>query len=157
MSDPDASAASSNSDVPVEVAVSIPAPVTELTFAPEPVLENQHANTLPPPEAVAAPVPVSEPELVSPPPPPVPLESSPLLAPIKNLAQQALEKLQFRKKSRLEKIVALAQKKGSIVNDDVEKLLHVSDSTAQRYLGELVTTGKLRRSGSTTHIKYEPA
>lgn len=154
MSEPDASAVPSTPEVPAESPVPVPALATEPLVVSEPVLENLPVNTSPPPEAVAAPAPASSPAPVAD--PVTHIITQPVFA-IKNLAQQALEKLRFRKKSRLEKIVALAQKKGSIVNDDVEKLLKVSDSTAQRYLGELVTTGKLKRSGSTTHIKYEPS
>ncbi len=85
--------------------------------------------------------------------------ASPLLTypAIKDFAHQALEKLQFRKKSRLDKIVELAQKKGSIVNNDVEMLLKVSDATATRYLHELVEKGRLKRTGAQKRPQYEPA
>ena len=43
----------------------------------------------------------------------------------------------------------------TIKNDDVEKLLRVSDSTAQRYLGQLVREGKLRRVGALKQPTYE--
>ena len=61
-----------------------------------------------------------------------------------------------RKAERLEKIVALAKEKGSITNDDVEKLLKVSDATATNYLRELVKAGRLKRSGARFHEHYEP-
>lgn len=69
---------------------------------------------------------------------------------------RAFEKIQFRKRARQEKIVALAVKKRSIANDDVEKLLRVSDATATRYLAELVRQGRLKRSGATRGTRFEP-
>jgi len=49
----------------------------------------------------------------------------------------------------------LAKKKGEITNDDVEKLLHVSDDTATRYLFQLVKEGKLLRVGRPKKAKYK--
>lgn len=153
MSEPDASAVPSVPEVPAESSVPAPALATEPLVVSEPVIENLPVNTPPSPEAVAAPVSVPAPDPVAD--SVTQIITQPVFA-IKNLAQQALEKLQFRKKTRLEKIVALAHKKGSIVNDDVEKLLRVSDSTAQRYLGELVAIGRLRRTGKKEVARYEP-
>ncbi|OHB25201.1 MAG: hypothetical protein A2542_02250 [Parcubacteria group bacterium RIFOXYD2_FULL_52_8] len=56
---------------------------------------------------------------------------------------------------KLDKIMELAREKKTIRNDDIEKLLHVSDSTAQRYLGALVKQGKLRRVGNRGSAHYE--
>jgi len=50
----------------------------------------------------------------------------------------------------------LATEKKSITNDQVEKLLHVSDSTAQRYLTQLSKEGKLKRIGKDGSSRYEP-
>jgi predicted HTH transcriptional regulator len=75
---------------------------------------------------------------------------------IKDRAYAALEKIRFRKRAKLDKILVLAAKKHSIKNDDVEKLLHVSDSTAQRYLNQLVQEGRLKRLGAPKHATYEP-
>ena len=60
-----------------------------------------------------------------------------------------------RKAERLEKVVALAREKKVITNDDVEKLLKVSDATATNYLRELVKTDRLKRSGTDGGTKYE--
>mgnify|MGYP003395643963 CR=1 FL=1 len=68
--------------------------------------------------------------------------------------RRGLEKIRFNKRAKLEKIVALAQKKRSMVNDDVEKLLRVSDSTATRYLAQLVQEGKLTVSGLRGGASY---
>jgi hypothetical protein len=71
------------------------------------------------------------------------------------LWQRFLESLKERKAKRLEKILQLAKEKGEITNDDVERLLRVSDKTATRYLNELVREGKLKRLGSPSHAKYQ--
>ena len=57
----------------------------------------------------------------------------------------------------LEKIVAHAREKKEITNDDVEKLLHVADATASRYLKMLVERGKLIRAGKGRSVKYRVA
>ena len=74
---------------------------------------------------------------------------------IKSYLSAALEKIQFRKRATLGKIVQLVAQKKRIKNDDVEKLLHVSDSTAQRYLNQLVKEGKLKRVGALHQPTYE--
>jgi len=63
--------------------------------------------------------------------------------------------VQSRKHDRLEKIMEMAKEKRVVVNDDVEKLLKVSNATATRYLNELVKTGRLKRFGAKRHEKYE--
>jgi predicted HTH transcriptional regulator len=74
---------------------------------------------------------------------------------LRQLWQKALEKIRERKSKRLEKILQLAKEKGEITNDDIEKLLHVSDRAASRYLNELVRQGRLKRIGSPSHAKYQ--
>ena len=74
----------------------------------------------------------------------------------KSLLARALEAIQVRKRAKLEKIMKLAMAKRSITNDQVEKLLHVSDATATRYLAELVRQGRLKRTGSKETARYEP-
>ena len=64
--------------------------------------------------------------------------------------------VQTKKRKRLDKIVALAAQTHIITNDDAQKLLQVSDSTATRYLKELVKTGRLKLSGKRKHERYEP-
>lgn len=78
-------------------------------------------------------------------------------ATMQSLLQRAKEVLQLRKRKKLEKILALAKTKGKIANDDVQKLLRVSDATATRYLAQLVQEGKLRRVGPPKGARYEPA
>lgn len=71
------------------------------------------------------------------------------------LLRSAREKIQFRKRAKLDKIVALARARGKIVNDDVEKSLRVSDKTAERYLNQLIREGRLRRVGKLKKPYYE--
>lgn len=111
------------------------------------------------PEAVAA-EPLSEPEIPEPEPVPrrqeaasaaqpasAPLNTSPQAA--RELLVKARAKIQTKKQQKLEKIMTLFDTKEKITNDDVEKLLHVSDATALRYLKELVKQGKIKRIGTT--------
>ncbi|MCX6739511.1 MAG: hypothetical protein NT098_05725 [Candidatus Parcubacteria bacterium] len=64
-----------------------------------------------------------------------------------SLLAQAREKLQFRKRKKLDRILTEITKKGKITNDEVEKLLHVSDKTAERYLSQLVKELKIKTNG----------
>lgn len=59
-------------------------------------------------------------------------------------ARQARSERAEKRKSR---IVAVVQHEGKITNDGVEDLYCISDSTASRYLSELVDEGKLVREG----------
>lgn len=68
---------------------------------------------------------------------------------IKQLLEMARDKIQFKKRKKLEKVLILFEKKQKITNDEVEKLLHVSDATATRYLSELEKKGKIRQNGRT--------
>ena len=74
---------------------------------------------------------------------------------VKSLLIKAQAKIQFNKQKKLEKIVVLAQKKKMITNDDVQKLLYVSDATATRYLVKLVQQGRLARAGNPRDAKYQ--
>lgn len=54
-----------------------------------------------------------------------------------------------RKEENKEKILVLFQTKETVTNNDIEKLLGVSDATATRYLSELEKEGKLVQIGKT--------
>ena len=71
------------------------------------------------------------------------------------LLARANAKIQSNKQKKLDKIIQLAQKKQIITNDDVQKLLRVSDATATRYLVKLVEQGRLARVGSPRDAKYQ--
>ncbi len=55
------------------------------------------------------------------------------------------------------RIMDFAMENGTVTNDDVEDILLVSDSTAGRYLYELVVEGRLSRRGSGSETYYVPA
>jgi len=84
--------------------------------------------------------------------------SMPAQAPVtppRTFARIFLEKakavIQLRKQKKLAKIMTLFEKKKHITNDEVEKLLHVSDATATRYLSHLEQQGKIKQTGKTGH------
>ena len=52
------------------------------------------------------------------------------------------------KSKNKEKILAFVQEHGKIQNNDVEKLVGVSNATAERYLNELEKEGKLIQHGT---------
>src|SRR3989338_1027436 len=90
------------------------------------------------------------------------LESVSVVAPVlhlvRDLAAKARAVIQSRKRAKLEKILAAIAAKGSITNDEVEKLLHVSDATATRYLAQLEKEGKISQIGKTgKSVKYTKA
>ena len=135
------------SDSPSDSPAEIPAP--EHSNILENVgmsVEPHESATLPVPDNASTPVPLptepSAPAVVS------------AYAALLSLRDKALSAIQFRRQARLEKIMALAEKKGSIGNDDVEKLLRVSDSTATRYLFALVRDGKLKQMGVPQAQRY---
>ncbi len=53
-----------------------------------------------------------------------------------------------------EKIIEFLKEKGKITNNDVEKLLEVSDSTATRYLSEMEEAGIIDQNGDTGRGVY---
>lgn len=110
-------------------------PVDPENTAPEQTAQTENSSSNEPasqaPEAQTAQIPVIE-----------PFAKLTLLA-------KAREMIQFRKRKKLEKIMGMFLKQASITNDEVEKLLHVSDATATRYLEQLEKEGKIRQNGRT--------
>ncbi len=53
-----------------------------------------------------------------------------------------------QKAANKQKILAFVQEHGKIQNNDVEKLVGVSNATAERYLDELEKEGKLTQHGT---------
>ena len=68
---------------------------------------------------------------------------------IKDFFAKAAQAIQFRKQKKLTKIMGLFLKKTHITNDEVEKLLYVSDATATRYLSQHEKLGKIKQSSKT--------
>ncbi len=77
---------------------------------------------------------------------------------MRELLLKAKDAIAFRKRKKLDKVMGIFLKRTSVTNDEVEKLLHVSDATATRYLsilekeGKIVQTGKSGRGVSYTKI-----
>jgi hypothetical protein len=67
----------------------------------------------------------------------------------RRLLIKAQESIQFRKRKKLDKIMSMFETKSKITNDEVEKLLHVSDATATRYLTILKQENKIKQEGKT--------
>ncbi len=148
-------------DAPIPEPVPEPAPIA----MPEPIPEPIQPEIIPEPQTAQIPanepiVPAPEP-FPEPPPQPAPAAQvpAPVFAPIANFARDLAVKaravIQGRKRKKLDKILEVVAKHGSITNDQVEKLLHVSDATATRYLTQLEKEGKLKQEGKTgKSVKY---
>ena len=151
-------------DAPLPEPVPEPAPIATPEPIPEPIPPQVEAPV--PPEPPTAQIPANEPIAPAPPASGLPTGSEPLpqattsvVAPILNyardLAVKARAVIQGRKRKKLDKILEAITKHGSITNDQVEKLLHVSDATATRYLTQLEKEGKLKQEGKTgKSVKY---
>ena len=130
-------------------------PATAAEAAPSEPVE------VPPAETQTAQIPESEPlppepEPIAPTPAPEPPQaatSAPVAPapthPARDLLVKARATIQDRKHKKLEKILEALNAKGKITNDEVEKLLHVSDATATRYLSALEKEGKIQQVGKT--------
>ena len=59
-----------------------------------------------------------------------------------------------RKEENKERILEFLHENGKVVNNDIEKLLGVSDATATRYLDELEKEQKVIQIGTTGHAVY---
>lgn len=66
------------------------------------------------------------------------------------IERQAQEKAEHK-----QKIIEFFEGKEKVSNNDIEKLLGVSDATAERYLNELEKEGVLRQKGESKGIYYE--
>jgi len=58
------------------------------------------------------------------------------------------------KEQNKEKILEFLKNNEKIVNDEVERLVKVSNATAERYLDELEKEGKIKQIGITGHAVY---
>lgn len=114
--------------------------------------ENQVAQSPTPTAQMAGNEPLApKPDPIPPPSSAAPQEQPIVVPPtgnfIRNLLAKASAKIQGKKKAKLEKIMAALNSKNKITNDEVEKLLHVSDATATRYLSALEKEGKIIQVG----------
>jgi len=68
----------------------------------------------------------------------------------------ANKKRQSKKREKINEILNLFSENKGTTNDEVEKLLHVSDATATRYLETLEKEGKIKQVGKTgKYTNYE--
>lgn len=132
--------------VPIETIapeVAQPAPV-------EPVVEAISAQTpieaTTPTETTPAPV-----EVTVAPPVATPAPTQTIAKSMRELFAKAQSAIQFRKRKKLDRAMSLFAKQAKITNDEVEKLLHVSDATATRYLSTLEKEGKIKQNGKIGH------
>lgn len=148
--------------------VEAPPPATEPTTASETPLSPAEAT--PAPETAQSSTPTAqippneplppEPEPIEPEPdpiqPPSSAASTPAPAhPIRDFLNKARIATQDRKRKKRDKIMQALSTKNKITNDEVEKLLHVSDATATRYLSALEKEGKIKQVGKTgTGVVY---
>lgn len=83
------------------------------------------------------------------PPPTAQIPANEPFANRQELLMKARASIQDRKRKKLEKILEVLNTKEKITNDEVEKLLHISDATATRYLEQLEKEGKIKQEGRT--------
>jgi hypothetical protein len=131
------------------------APIEQSRAAPEPTQEEVVA-----PDAPTAQIPANEPFTPAPEPlpeqPSAPASGNPVANLARDLAAKARAVIQSRKRAKLDKVMEAITKHGDITNDQVEKLLHVSDATATRYLSILEKEGKITQVGKTgKSVKYK--
>jgi len=151
-------------ETPVEVAPSEPIQVApapaEAVPAPEKAQSSTPTVQIPPNEPIA---PELEPieDIPEPPstaasaPAPVILQTG-ILHNARELLGKARIAIQDRKRKKRDKIMQALSTKNKITNDEVEKLLHVSDATATRYLSALENEGKIKQIGKTgTGVVYQ--
>ena len=137
-------------EVSPETPPSEPAPApTEATPAPETAQSPTPTAQIPPNEPLA---PESEPiePALEPPSAVAPVQTG-ILHAAREILVKARVAIQDRKRKKRDKIMQALTTKNKITNDEVEKLLHVSDATATRYLSALEKEGRIKQVGKTGH------
>jgi len=120
-------------------------PISEPAQTPEPRTAQMAGNE--PLDSTSEPLtPESQTQPAEATPPPVIQTSRNRVLELLNKAKLAI---QFRKRKKLDKIMSLFLQKSKITNDEVEKFLHVSDATAERYLNILEKENKIKQVGKT--------
>jgi len=72
----------------------------------------------------------------------------------RELLIKARNMIQSRKRKKLDKVMTMFAKQTKISNNEVEKFLHVSDATAERYLNILEKENKIKQTGKTGHSVF---
>lgn len=139
--------------VPAAESVEVPAAEAQTAQPETPTAQMGRNEPLPvPSEPLPERQPASQPSAPS-------QVTAPIAHPGRDVLIKAHTTIQDRKRKKLDKILEAMTAKGpttlklrragTITNDEVEKLLHVSDATATRYLSALEKEGKIRQVGST--------
>ncbi len=71
------------------------------------------------------------------------------------LLAKANAKIRSNKQKKLELLMQAVSKKGTIDNHEAQKILRISDKTAERYLNKLVAQGRLKRAGAGRDVIYK--
>ena len=146
--DPEAQNTSTDSFTPESQNTPVSTTPSEILLEPTDPQADPSSNGTSKPESTepkTAQTPVSE---------PLAEQSEPIQTQSKSsLARQLLitarNAIQFRKRKKLDRVMSLFLQQSKITNDEVEKFLHVSDSTATRYLSILEKEGRIKQSGKT--------
>ena len=148
----------SQSDQPIQPAPAIPEPAVP----PEPVQAVPETQAIETPTATV-PEPVAPPVETVPPPTPIPpapspVQSTPTPVPavtVSDLLIRARQTIASRKRKKLDMILSVLQKNGSLTNRQIRDIIHISESTTTRYLNILEKEGKVRQIGTRGNAKYE--
>ena len=100
--------------------------------------------------AESEPITPESPSAVASAPAPVILQTG-ILHAVRDVLVKARVAIQDHKRKKRDKIMQALNTKNKITNDEVEKLLHVSDATATRYLSALEKENKIKQVGKTGH------
>lgn len=68
--------------------------------------------------------------------------------------REPLDSARGKKEANKDKIMDFFRTRKTAANDDIQKLLGVSDATATRYLEELEKEGRIRQAGKTGRGVY---
>lgn len=71
------------------------------------------------------------------------------------MRERSLASKRAKRQEKLDRLMTLFEKHKQIKNDQVEKFLHISDKTTQRYLNMLIKQGKIKRLNSGPNTCYE--
>jgi hypothetical protein len=164
---------STPTDLPPEApesTISVPAPIpvesqnggvnqpeSEVPEAPNQAAIPEPIQSVPAQSAPSAPA-AQTPQAPQPQPPIAPQPQSPAQQNqtgfIRVLLAKAQAKIQSNKQKKLELLMQTVSKNGTIDNREAQKLLRISDKTAERYLTKLVAQGRLKRAGAGRDVVY---
>ena len=72
----------------------------------------------------------------------------------KEKPEKLIDRQEREKKEHMRRVVEFVATKQRVANQDIERLLGVSDATATRYLEELEKSGYIRQVGTTGQSVY---